>query len=125
MKLGENTIEYSKEFKLYITTKYRNPHYMPELSTKVTIINFMITFEGLNDQLLGILVKKERPDLEKEKERLIIEGANNKKKLADIESQILQVLSSDKSILSDESAIKILADAKKTAVDIQVTQIKK
>jgi dynein heavy chain, axonemal len=86
MKLGENTIEYSKEFKFYITTKYRNPHYMPELSTKVTIINFMITFEGLNDQLLGILVKKERPDLEAEKERLIIEGANNKKKLADIES---------------------------------------
>jgi dynein heavy chain len=35
----------------------------------------MITFEGLNDQLLGILVKKERPDLEKAKEGLIIEGA--------------------------------------------------
>jgi dynein heavy chain len=32
----------------------------------------MITYEGLNDQLLGILVKKERPDLEEEKERLIL-----------------------------------------------------
>ena len=48
---------------------------MPELSTKVTLINFMITKEGLNDQLLGILVKKERPELEAEKQRLIIEGA--------------------------------------------------
>ena len=123
MKLGENTIEYSEKFKFYITTKLRNPHYMPELSTKVTIINFMITFEGLNDQLLGILVKKERPDLEKEKERLIIEGADNKKKLADIESQILQVLSSDKSILSDESAIRILAEAKRTANDISEKQV--
>jgi len=35
----------------------------------------MITKEGLNDQLLGILVKKERPELEAEKQRLIIEGA--------------------------------------------------
>ena len=32
----------------------------------------MITYEGLNDQLLGILVKKERPDLEAEKVILII-----------------------------------------------------
>lgn len=72
-------IEYSLDFRFYITTKLRNPHYLPELSTKVTILNFMITYEGLNDQLLGILVKKERPDLEREKERLIIESASNKK----------------------------------------------
>jgi len=64
---------------MFITTKYRNPHYLPDISTKVTLINFMITYEGLNDQLLGILVKKERPELEDEKERLIIEGADNKK----------------------------------------------
>ena len=61
---------------MFITTKYRNPHYLPDISTKVTLINFMITYEGLNDQLLGILVKKERPELEDEKERLIIEGAD-------------------------------------------------
>jgi dynein heavy chain len=89
IKLGETVIEYSADFRFYITTKLRNPHYLPELSTKVTILNFMITYEGLNDQLLGILVKKERPDLEKEKERLIIESANNKKQLAEIEDKIL------------------------------------
>ncbi len=63
IKLGDQVIEYSSSFSFYITTKYRNPHYLPEISTKVTLINFMITYEGLNDQLLGILVKKERPDL--------------------------------------------------------------
>lgn len=57
IKLGETQIEYSPDFRFYITSKLRNPHYLPELSTKVTIINFMITYEGLNDQLLGILVK--------------------------------------------------------------------
>ncbi len=29
IKLGDQTIEYSNKFAFYITTKYRNPHYMP------------------------------------------------------------------------------------------------
>ena len=60
IKLGDNSIEYSSDFRLYFTTKLRNPHYLPELSTKVTLLNFMITPEGLEDQLLGIVVAKER-----------------------------------------------------------------
>ena len=60
IRLGENVIEYSEDFKLYITTKLRNPHYLPEVATKVTLVNFMITPEGLEDQLLGIVVAKER-----------------------------------------------------------------
>lgn len=49
---------------LFITTKLRNPHYLPELFTKVTLVNFMITREGLEQQLLGIAVACEKPDLE-------------------------------------------------------------
>ena len=60
LRLGENTIEYNEEFRLYITTKLRNPHYLPEVSTKVSLLNFMITPQGLEDQLLGIVVAKER-----------------------------------------------------------------
>ena len=58
--MGENIIEYSNDFRFYITTKLRNPHYLPEISTKVSLLNFMITPEGLEDQLLGIAVAKER-----------------------------------------------------------------
>jgi len=39
----------------------------------------MITPEGLEDQLLGIAVAKERPELQEEKNALIVQGANNKK----------------------------------------------
>ena len=35
IKLGDSTIEYSQDFKFYITTKLRNPHYLPETSVKV------------------------------------------------------------------------------------------
>jgi len=56
------------KFKFYLTTKLRNPHYLPEVSTKVTLLNFMITYEGLSDQLLGTVVEKENPDLQQKKE---------------------------------------------------------
>jgi len=56
-----------------MSTKLRNPHYLPEVSTKVTILNFMITYEGLCDQLLGILVAKEEPELEQKKSDLVRE----------------------------------------------------
>ena len=62
-----------------MTTKLCNPHYLPETSVKVTLLNFMITMEGLLDQLLGIVVSQERPELEEEKSQLILQSAENKK----------------------------------------------
>lgn len=46
---------------------------------QVTLLNFMITPEGIQDQLLGIVVAQERPDLEEEKQALILQGAENKR----------------------------------------------
>ena len=42
----------------------------------------MITPEGLQDQLLGIVVARERPELEEEKNTLIVQSAENKKLVA-------------------------------------------
>jgi dynein heavy chain len=96
---------------------------MPELQVKVTLLNFMITREGLEDQLLGIVVAKERPDLEEEKSNLVLEGNQNRKQLKDIEDRILEVLgSAGGSILEDASAIQILDDAKKLSNEIEAKQ---
>nr|XP_044991758.1 dynein axonemal heavy chain 12 [Jaculus jaculus] len=123
IRLGEVIIEYSFDFKFYITTKLRNPHYMPELATKVSLLNFMITPEGLEDQLLGIVVAKERPELEEERNALILQSAANKKQLKDIETKILETLSSSEgNILEDESAIKVLDSAKLMSNEITKKQ---
>ena len=47
IRLGDSTVEYDKNFRLYITTKLRNPHYPPELCVKVNLLNFMATADGL------------------------------------------------------------------------------
>ena len=56
IRLGDANIEYSDSFRFYMTTKLRNPHYLPEVAVKVTLLNFMITPTGLEDQLLGVRV---------------------------------------------------------------------
>ncbi|KAJ3012302.1 Dynein heavy chain 7, axonemal [Thoreauomyces humboldtii] len=124
IRLGDSTVEYSPEFRFYMTTKLRNPHYLPELSTKVTLLNFMITPEGLEDQLLGIVIAKERPELEEMKAQLVIQSAENKKQLQAAESKILEVLSSSEgNILEDETGIQILSSSKALAVTINEKQI--
>uniref|UniRef100_A0A669P469 Dynein axonemal heavy chain 12 n=1 Tax=Phasianus colchicus TaxID=9054 RepID=A0A669P469_PHACC len=123
IRLGETIIEYSSDFKFFITTKLRNPHYMPELATKVSLLNFMITPEGLEDQLLGIVVAKERPELEEERNALILQSAANKKSLKEIEKKILETLqSSEGNILEDETAIRVLDSAKVMANEITKKQ---
>eukprot|EP00118_Oscarella_pearsei_P019988 m.215265 g.215265 ORF g.215265 m.215265 type:complete len:3605 (+) comp39831_c0_seq13:113-10927(+) len=123
IRLGESVIEFSRDFRFYITTRLRNPHYLPEVSVKVTLLNFMITPLGLEDQLLGIVAAKEKPELEEKKNQLIVESAANKKKLKEIEDQILEVLSSSQGdILEDESAIQILSSSKILSEEISEKQ---
>jgi dynein heavy chain len=119
IRLGDATIEYSEMFRC---TKLRNPHYVPEISVKVTLLNFMITPQGLQDQLLGVVVARERADLEEKKNELVLEGAENKRKLKEIEDQILEILSGEGNILENETAIVTLNQSKVTSDDIKAKQ---
>ncbi|GFR03643.1 dynein heavy chain 7, axonemal [Trichonephila clavata] len=123
IKLGDSTIEYSSEFRFYITTKLRNPHYLPETSVKVTLVNFMITPAGLEDQLLGIVVAREKPELEEQKNNLLLQGAENKRQLKAIEDKILEMLTSGTNILEDETAVKVISSSKELSNEIQEKQI--
>lgn len=123
ISLGDNVIPFSPNFHLYFTTSLRNPHYVPEVFNKVTIINFSLTPEGLKDQLLGIVVAKERPELQELKEKLVFESASNKAMLKEVEDGILNILSESKGdILEDEDAIKMLDNSKLISIEIKAKQ---
>jgi dynein heavy chain len=49
MRLGDSNIDYDENFKFFMTTKMPNPHYLPEVCIKVTLINFTVTFRGLEE----------------------------------------------------------------------------
>lgn len=44
IRVGDHLIEYSKEFKFYITTRLRSPHYLPEVSVKVRIASLQCSY---------------------------------------------------------------------------------
>jgi len=71
----------NEKFRLFFHTKLSNPHYAPEIQAECTIINFTVTEQGLEDQLLSLVVKKERPDLASQKEELIKQSNEFKIKL--------------------------------------------
>ena len=73
LRLGEKEIDYNPNFRLYITTKLANPRFSPETSVKTTIINFAVKEQSLQAQLLTLVVQKERPDLDKQKNELILQ----------------------------------------------------
>jgi dynein heavy chain len=58
-------MDYNPKFRLILHTKLANPHYKPEMQAQTTLINFTVTRDGLEEQLLAEVVKAERPDLEK------------------------------------------------------------
>uniref|UniRef100_A0A8D2Q6Q0 Dynein axonemal heavy chain 1 n=1 Tax=Varanus komodoensis TaxID=61221 RepID=A0A8D2Q6Q0_VARKO len=120
LKLGDTVIPYHDDFKMYITTNLPNPHYTPELSTKLTLINFTLSPSGLEDQLLGQVVAEERPDLEEAKNQLIVSNAKMRQELKEIEDQILYRLSSSEgNPVDDLELIKVLEASKLKAGEIQ------
>jgi len=119
IRLGDNYIEYDPNFHLYITTTLPNPHFPPDVCVQVNLINFVATQEALSDQMLGIVVKAEKRELEERREKLVVQDAQNRAKLEDIENMILTLLAnSEGNILDDEVLIKTLAQSKKTSNDV-------
>lgn len=120
IRLGDTEVDYDPEFKLYMTTKLPNPHYLPEVCIKVTLINFTVTMDGLEAQLLGSVVAAERPDIERKKVQLLVQMADDKKELQRLEATILQKLSeSSGNILDNEELINTLSDSKSKATRIK------
>lgn len=116
---GEKPIPYSLLFKLFLTSKLSNPHYLPETSIKVTLINFTVTIKGLEDQLLVEVVKFERPDLESQKDSLILNINESKKALKDLEQQILlMVRDASSEILDNDSLVNKLDQSKEQSTII-------
>lgn len=90
LRLGDQDVPYDPKFKMYMTTKLPNPHYIPEICIKTTIINFTVTPTGLEDQLLAEVVRFERIELETKRIELILQISQDKKQLQELEDKILR-----------------------------------
>lgn len=120
IQIGDASVPYNENFHLYLHTKLGNPHYPPEIQAECTIVNFTVTALGLEDQLLNLVVSKERADLAIKREHLIHQQNQGKIELKKLEDDILFYLASaDDDITNNQPLISILSDTKHKA---QLTQ---
>ena len=123
IRVGENVFDYHANFRCIMTTKRANPAFQPEVTCKATVVNFMITKEGLEDQLLELTVSKERPDLEESRVKIIEQNHNNNLKMDEIENDILTTLkNAEGNILDNEDAINTLKRSNILSVNIKERQ---
>jgi len=119
IQLADKEVDFCDTFNMFCTTRLPNPHYSPEMSAKVTVIDFTVTMVGLEDQLLGKLILKEKHELEEQRLALIEEVQNYKKKIKQLEDDLLYRLSnSTGNLLDDTELIDVLAVTKQTAQDV-------
>jgi dynein heavy chain len=122
IEFNGQSIEYDPKFRIFFTTKLSNPHFSPEIYLKLNIINFTVTFEGLGEQLLGEVFKKERREKYEERDHLIEEMGQNNAKLQEFARIILQKLAdaNEEAILDDEVLIETLENAKSSSDIVKV-----
>ncbi|BHF75205.1 Dynein heavy chain 9, axonemal [Sparganum proliferum] len=120
IRLGDKEIDYDPKFRLILHTKLANPHYKPEMQAQTTLINFTVTIDGLEDQLLANVVSKERPDLEKLKADLTHQQNEFKITLKALEDSLLARLSAaEGNFLGDYALVENLESNKRTAIEIE------
>uniref|UniRef100_A0A671UN02 Dynein axonemal heavy chain 11 n=1 Tax=Sparus aurata TaxID=8175 RepID=A0A671UN02_SPAAU len=120
IQIGGKECEYNSNFQLILHTKLANPHFPPELQAQTTLINFTVTPVGLEEQLLGQVVSRERPDLETLKMELTTQQNHFKIELKRLEDDLLNRLSAAHgNFLGDISLVEQLENTKNTAAHIQ------
>ncbi|XP_011310250.1 dynein heavy chain 10, axonemal [Fopius arisanus] len=117
--LGDKEVDYDPKFCLYLITKQSNPVFNPAIYSKATVINYMVTLTGLEDQLLSVVVRTERPDIEEQRELLIAETSENKSLLRQLEDSLLREISTNQgNMLDNIDLIETLENTKSSATEV-------
>ena len=119
VRLGDKEVPLDPRFRLYLQTKLSNPHYRPEVATQTTLVNFCVTEKGLEDQLLALVVGKERPDLQAQAAGLVRQLGEYSILIKELEDSLLRRLAASQGdILEDSELVENLDETKRTAHEI-------
>lgn len=116
VQLPGRMVEVDPAFKLYLTSELRNPDFPPYIQLMICEINFDVTLEGLESQMLSIIVSHEKAKLEEDRLEQSKEAYALFKEAKELEQQILDSLSSSvEEMLEDQNIIDTLQISREKA----------
>ncbi|XP_008070687.1 dynein heavy chain 14, axonemal, partial [Carlito syrichta] len=119
IRVDDAEIEYNSEFRLYLSTEIDNPHFLPSVYNFVTMINFTVTFQGLQDQLLSTVITHEVPQLEDQRSQLLESIFLDAITLEKLEEKTLNLLQKTQGcVLDDEEIVDTLRKSKMISNEI-------
>ncbi|KAJ2157684.1 dynein heavy chain [Coemansia sp. RSA 552] len=119
IRLGSQDIDFSPAFRLYLSTRDPAALFAPDLSSRVTFVNFTVTRASLQAQCLGQVMRSERPDVDERRRDLLRLQGEFRLRLHDLEKQLLRALAaSEGNILDDDAVIATLERLKTEAAEV-------
>ena len=119
IRLGDQDIDFSPSFNLFLTTRDSSHQFPPDLCSRVTFVNFTMTLSSLQDQCLNIILQKEAPELYSRRNDLLQLQGEYQARLRDLEEQLLISLSSVQgNILDNDNVMNSMEQLKHEAQTI-------
>ena len=120
IRLGDQDIDFSPTFIIFLATRDPTAHFTPDLCSRVTFVNFTITPGSLQSQCLNSILRSERPDIEQKRTDLLKLQGEFRVRLRNLEKSLLNALSSSSgNILDDDRIMNTLETLKTEALDIE------
>ena len=118
IRIGDQEIDFSLTFNMFMITRDSSCHFTPDLCSRVTFLNFTITPSSLQNQILDIVLKNERPEVNQRKEELIKAQREYKVQLRQLEEDLLTALNSEGNLLENNEVMTRLEEIKKKSFEI-------
>ncbi|XP_059178510.1 cytoplasmic dynein 1 heavy chain 1-like isoform X2 [Physella acuta] len=119
ISLGDQDIDLSPSFTIFLTTRDPNVEFAPDLCSRVTFVNFTVTRSSLQSQCLNQVLKAERPDVDEKRSDLLKLQGEFQLRLRQLEKSLLQSLNDVKGkILDDDSILSHLETLKTEAAEV-------
>jgi len=121
IRLGDQTLDFNPQFKMFLVTRDPTMNFPPDLCSRVTFVNFSVTPSSLEAQCKNKILKVEAPEIERKRmEQLQLQG-EYKVKLRKFEDELLDSLTkaSGGNILENLDILNTLEVVKKNAAQMQ------
>lgn len=103
--VGDKAVLTHAHFRLFFATCCSRPLYPAELLARVTLVHFAVTSKAVEQQLLALLVARERPELERRRMDIAKLSVELRQEVAGTEDSLLEIVAESEGQLLEDAPL--------------------